>query len=82
LPASINDNLFSIGYHRQSIYLGQQKIDAKITYISKKAEYTPPIIYSKESRDKMVFLVEAKADQNVDFLHTGLPVDVSLDQPK
>ncbi|HMS82166.1 MAG TPA: HlyD family efflux transporter periplasmic adaptor subunit [Nitrospira sp.] len=49
----------------------------KIAYISPKAEYTPPVLYSQGSRDKLVFLVEALFDQAVAMnLHPGQPVDV------
>src|SRR5512143_502314 len=34
-------------------------IAAKITYVSRQAEFTPPVIYSREQRAKLVFLVEA-----------------------
>jgi HlyD family secretion protein len=36
-----------------------EPIPALITYISAEAEYTPPVIYSRDSRSKLVFLVEA-----------------------
>lgn len=52
---------------------------AHISYIAPQAEYTPPVIYSKENRDKLVFLIEAKTSP-VDAvkLHPGQPVDVKL----
>ena len=34
-------------------------IAAKLTYVSTEAEYTPPVIYSNETRSKLVFMVEA-----------------------
>lgn len=55
-------------------------IDATISYISSEAEYTPPVIYSVESRDKLVFLVEAKPTTPSPVLRPGLPVDVTLEQ--
>ena len=33
---------------------------AKITFISSQAEYTPPVLYSRESRGKLLFLVEGR----------------------
>jgi HlyD family secretion protein len=54
-------------------------VSAKITYISNEAEYTPPVIYSNETREKLVFMVEAHpsvADAN--RLHPGQPVTVVL----
>lgn len=54
-------------------------IAATITYIAPHAEYTPPVIYSKDSRAKMVFLVEARASkEDSPRLHPGQPVDVRL----
>jgi HlyD family secretion protein len=51
----------------------------KVSYISPKAEYTPPVIYSRESRAKLVFMVEAVFDpQTAVNLHPGQPVDVQL----
>ena len=35
-------------------------IAAEITFISPQAEYTPPVIYSRDSKAKLVFLVEAR----------------------
>jgi HlyD family secretion protein len=50
-------------------------LTAKISYVSAQPEFTPPIIYSRSSRDRLVFLVEAEpADPR--GLMPGLPVDV------
>jgi HlyD family secretion protein len=48
-----------------------------ISYISPDAEYTPPVIYSREMRAKLVYLVEAKPRQPA-ALRPGQPVDVTL----
>jgi len=54
-------------------------IPAKITYLSRQAEYTPPFIYSREQRAKLVFLVEARpALADAAKLKPGQPLDVSL----
>jgi len=54
-------------------------IDAAVSFIAPQAEFTPPVIYSKESRAKLVFLVEAKpVDRDAARLHPGQPVDVRL----
>ncbi len=54
-------------------------ISAKLTYISGQAEYTPPVLYSKESRNKLMFLVEARPDPaDGAKLRPGQPVDVRL----
>lgn len=49
---------------------------ARIVYVSPRAEYTPPVIYSAGSRDKLVFLVEAKPIEPPLVLKPGQPVDV------
>jgi HlyD family secretion protein len=52
----------------------------KVSYVSAKAEYTPPVIYSRESRTKLVFMIEATfAPTDAAKLHPGQPVDVRLD---
>jgi len=54
-------------------------VSAKISYISPQAEYTPPVIYSSQSREKLVYLLEAKTSSaDALLLHPGQPVDVSL----
>src|SRR6185503_15934689 len=50
-------------------------VAAKVTFISSQAEYTPPVLYSKESRAKLLFLVEARAEPGAKLL-PGQPVDV------
>jgi HlyD family secretion protein len=54
-------------------------VSAKISYISRQAEYTPPVIYSREQRAKLVFLIEARpALEDAMRLKPGQPLDVSL----
>jgi HlyD family secretion protein len=51
----------------------------KVSYISPHAEYTPPVIYSRESRAKLVFMIESVFDPEVSSnLHPGQPVDVEF----
>ena len=55
-----------------------ERIVAPVTFVAPQAEYTPPVIYSKDSRAKLVFLVEARpAPQDAVRLHPGQPVDVT-----
>jgi HlyD family secretion protein len=52
---------------------------ATISFIADRAEFTPPVLFSKENRAKLVFLVEAKVAPDVAVkLNPGQPVDVSL----
>ncbi len=54
-------------------------IAAKVSYVSAQAEYTPPVLYSKESRTKLRFLVEARFDNPQSAkLKPGQPIDVVL----
>lgn len=48
---------------------------AVIRYVSPQPEFTPPIIFSRDSRDRLVFMVEAYP-ANPAGLQPGLPVDV------
>jgi len=51
-------------------------IASKVSFISSQSEYTPPVLYSKESRAKLMFLVEARLEGT--SLRPGQPVDVRL----
>ena len=54
-------------------------LSGKISYISPRAEYTPPVIYSQGSRDKLVFMVEVVFDPTAAAeLNPGQPVDVQF----
>ena len=48
-------------------------LTAQITYVSPRPEFTPPVIYSREARDRLVYLVEARPSA---LLNPGQPVDV------
>jgi HlyD family secretion protein len=52
-------------------------LTAKVSFIARSAEYTPPVIYSLEERSKLVFLIEARPEQPEKF-RVGQPVSVSL----
>lgn len=54
-------------------------ITANIQYLAKQAEYTPPVIYSRENSHDLVFMVEAKPDkESLKKLHVGLPISVKF----
>ena len=54
-------------------------MQATISFIADRAEFTPPVLYSKENRAKLVYLVEAKPASDVAAkLNPGQPVDVTL----
>lgn len=51
---------------------------AKVSYLSSQAEYTPPVLYSREQRAKLMYLVEARVSPAEGAkLRPGQPVDVA-----
>ena len=56
-------------------------LSATVSFVSTEAEFTPPVIYSRENRTKLVFMVEAKfSPEDARTLRPGQPVDVKLSQ--
>lgn len=56
-------------------------IAAKVSYLSSAPEYTSPLIYSKENRAALVFMIEARpAPGQAALLHPGQPVEIRLAQ--
>ena len=54
-------------------------LPATVSYASSQAEYTPPVIYSNETRGKLVYMIEAHpAPQDAAKLHPGQPLEVRL----
>lgn len=52
---------------------------AEVTFVSDRAEFTPPVLYTRELRAKLVFMVEARpAAADAPRLHPGQPVEVTL----
>jgi len=54
-----------------------ESVSATISFIAKEAEFTPPVIYSTDARQKLVFMVEARLGTPQSF-RPGLPVDIVL----
>jgi len=53
-------------------------LDAHISYLSPQPEYTPPVLYNRENRSKLVFMVEAVfAPADARDLHPGQPAEVT-----
>ena len=52
---------------------------AKVSFIARSAEYTPPVIYSLDERAKLVYLIEARPEHPEKF-RVGQPVTVTLPQ--
>lgn len=61
----------------------QAPLTANISFISPEAEYTPPVIYSSQSRAKLVFRVEARPDASESArFKPGQPIDVALTEDR
>ena len=52
-------------------------LTARVSFIARTAEFTPPVIYSLEERNKLVFMVEALPEKP-EALRVGQPVTVTL----
>lgn len=54
-----------------------KNLTARVSFIARQSEFTPPVIYSLQERAKLVFLVEARPTEPSAF-RVGQPVDVTL----
>jgi HlyD family secretion protein len=52
-------------------------LTARVSFIARTAEYTPPVIYSLEERNKLVFMIEALPEKP-EAMRVGQPVTVTL----
>ena len=58
---------------------GSHAYSATVNYISTQAEFTPPVLYNRENRAKLIFMIEAKfSPADAADLRPGQPVDVRL----
>lgn len=84
-PANVYVRFFVPEAEFAAIKLGQKvkvhcdgcpdNVVATIAFIASEHEYTPPVIFSNQSRGQLVFKVEARADGGLK-LNPGQPVDV------
>lgn len=52
-------------------------LEATVSYLSPQPEYTPPVLYNRDNRAKLVYMIEAVfAPGAAADLHPGQPVDV------
>jgi HlyD family secretion protein len=56
----------------------RKDLTARVSFISRTAEFTPPVIYSLEERHKLVFLIEARVE-HTENLRVGQPINVTLE---
>jgi len=54
-------------------------LSARVSFISRSSEFTPPVIYSLEERNKLVYLIEARTEQTQN-LRVGQPISVALEK--
>lgn len=54
---------------------GCRPMEATVTFIASREEYTPPVIFSVGNREKLVFKVEARATGGIP-VHPGQPVEI------
>jgi len=58
-----------------------KEIAATVRFVSPQAEFTPPVLYNRENRKRLVFLVEAYPAEPTLALRPGQPVDVIMSVP-
>jgi HlyD family secretion protein len=79
LPYIVIQNL-KLGSEIKYVYLDDDNLNnAKVVYISPFAEYIPPLIYSRDNMDKIVFKVRASISDANNNLKVGLPITVFID---
>jgi HlyD family secretion protein len=55
-------------------------LPASISFVARSAEFTPPVIYSRENRSRLVYLVEAvPSAADAGKLRPGQPIDIRLE---
>jgi HlyD family secretion protein len=60
-----------------------EKTKAFISYISPQAEYTPPVIYSRDNNQNLVFRIQATLPASaLKSFHAGQPIDIYLPKDK
>jgi HlyD family secretion protein len=83
-PANVYVRFFVPQGELARVHLGQKvqvncdgckPMTATITFIAAQVEYTPPVIFSVENRDKLVFKLEAREPGGL-AIHPGQPVTV------
>lgn len=57
----------------------EQPLEARVSFVAQEPQFTPPVIYSLDQREKLVFLVEARF-AGATPIRPGMPVDVRLAQ--
>ncbi|MDR3448943.1 MAG: HlyD family efflux transporter periplasmic adaptor subunit [Alphaproteobacteria bacterium] len=53
-------------------------IPAHVTYVAPQAEYSPPQLYNRNNRERLLYMLEATPDSSPELIHPGQPVDVTV----
>lgn len=87
-PENIKVRFFIPETDLGAIHIGQKlrfscdgcadNLTGQISFISPQTEYTPPVIYSEQSKTKLVYMIEARPDQDREKIHPGQPITVTL----
>lgn len=59
----------------------RKDLTARVSFISRSSEFTPPVIFSQEERNKLVYLIEARTE-NTENLRVGQPISVTLENKR
>jgi HlyD family secretion protein len=54
-----------------------EPVSATVSFVAREPQFTPPVIYSLEQREKLVFLVEARMEAPGP-IRPGMPLDVRI----
>ena len=57
-----------------------RKFAARVSFISREAEFTPRNIQTPEERSKQVFRIKVTLEEGLDVLRVGMAADVLLDE--
>ena len=55
-----------------------KSLEGEVTFVATEAEFTPPVLYSRGNREKLVYRIDAKPLGDAAALKVGQPVDVVL----
>jgi HlyD family secretion protein len=54
-----------------------EAVEARVSFVAREPQFTPPVIYSLDQREKLVFLIEARFAAATP-IRPGMPVDVRI----
>lgn len=62
-----------------TVHLSTRALPGTVTFISPKAEFTPPVLYSRENRSKLMYMIELRVEPDpASQLTPGQPLDVEF----